>query len=132
MTPAALRRLAGLAEARRARDLARLDALLSRDRTLAAEIAALATTLSREAKSGAPLPPAQQALRETWVDQRIRAARRQRAALAPAIAAARAQAVQSLGKHEALGKLVERADDDARHQRDARTEREAPPPATPA
>ena len=63
MTPAALRRLAGLAEARRARDLARLDRLLTRDRALAAEIASLRTTLEARprrrhpAAAGAAGPP---------------------------------------------------------------------------
>jgi hypothetical protein len=127
MTPAALRRLTGLAEARRARDLARLDSLLRRDRALKEEIAALATALERDGASGTPLPPAQQGLREAWVDQRIRAAERQRAALAASIAAARAAAAQSLGKHRALEDLVERGEREAQHQREARAEREAPP-----
>jgi hypothetical protein len=129
VTPAALRRLAGLAEARRARDLARLDRLLTRDRELAAEIASLRTTLEGDATAGIPLPPTQQALRQAWVDQRIGAAERQRTALVPAIAAGRAEAVQSLGKHRALENLVDCGEKDARQQRLARAEREAPPAA---
>ena len=130
MNPAALRRLTGLAEARRARDLARLDRLLARARELEAEVASLATTLARDRETGVPLPLPQQALRQSWVDQRTRAVLRQRAALVPAIAAARAEAVQSLGKHLALEKLVERGEHDARQQLIARAEREALP--TPA
>ena len=128
MNPAALRRLTGLAEARRARDLARLDRLLARARELEAEIASLATTLARDREAGVPLPLPQQALRQSWVDQRVRAVLRQRAALVPEIAAARAEAVQSLGKHRALEELVERGEHDARQQRVARAEREAPAP----
>jgi hypothetical protein len=128
MTPAALRALTALAEARRARDLARLDGLLRRDRALEAEIAALAGTLERDRASDAPLPPAQQALREAWVDQRLRAARLGRAALAAGIAAARAAAVQSLGKHRALENLAERGERAAEQRILARAEREAPPP----
>jgi hypothetical protein len=131
MTPAALRALAGLAEARRARDLARLDSLLTRKRQLEAEIADLSVALSRDFAIGLDLPPAQQALRQAWVDARIRCARQQRAALAAGIAAARTEAVQSLGKHRALEDLVERGDRIALQQRHARAEREAPPPRTP-
>lgn len=129
MTPAMLRALSGLAEARRARDLARLDNLLTRDRALQAEILALASTLERDHATGIKLPPAQLALRQAWVDQRLRAARGQRAALAASITAARAVAVQSLGKHRALENLVERGERQAKHQLLARAEREAPPPA---
>ena len=48
MTPAALRRLLALAEARKARDLARLDGLLAEDRRLAAEIAEARRTAARD------------------------------------------------------------------------------------
>jgi hypothetical protein len=129
MTPTALRALTGLAEARRARDLARLDNLLARNRALDAEIAALAAALQHYRAAGFPLPPPQQGLRQAWVDQRLRAARRQRAALAAGIAAARAEAAQSLGKHQAFENLVERSDRAVRQQRHARAERETPPPA---
>ena len=61
--------------------------------------------------------------------RRMRAARRRRGELAARIRAARAEAVQSLGKHEALEALVERADRAAAQLRIARAEREAPAPA---
>ncbi len=128
MTPALLRRLTELAEARRARDLARLDGLLTQDRQLAAEIAALSATLTRDLQDGAALPLARQAVRQAWVDQRLRAARRQQAALATSISAARAVAVQSLGKHRALDELLDRGERAVRQQFIARIEREAPPP----
>ena len=51
------------------------------------------------------------------------------AALGPRIAEARAAAVQSLGKHAALEKLADRADQDAAQIRAARAERDAPQPA---
>ena len=128
MTPAKLRELAGLVEARKARDLARLDALLAEDRRLAAEIAGLMGTAARDLATGIALPLPQQALRQAWADQRIRAAHRRRAELIPAIRAARAEALQSLGKHRALENLVERADRTAARLAAARTEREAPAP----
>jgi hypothetical protein len=129
MTPAALRQLTRLAEARKARDLARLEGLLIRERQLAAEISALSGTLARDLATGIALPPAQQALRLAWVAQRIRAAERQRTALAAGFVAARAEAVQSLGKHRALEHLVERGDRIAFQHDLARAEREAQPAA---
>lgn len=129
MTPAALRRLTSLAEARWTRDLARLDTLLRQDRQLQDDIAVLAGTLERDMAAGIDLPPAQLALRQAWVDQGIRAAHRERASLAGGIAVARASAIQSLGKHRALEKLVDRGEEEARHLRQTRAEREAPPPA---
>ncbi len=131
MTPAALRDLLRLMEARKARDLASLDRLLSEDRRLAAEIATLATTGRRDLAEG-PLPLAEQGRRLAWAAACIRAAEHRRRALAAEIRAARSAAVQSLGKHEALGQLATRADRTARQVRDARAEREAPPPAKPA
>jgi hypothetical protein len=128
VSPAELRRLAALAEARQARDLARLERLMSEDRRLAAEIAGLARTAARDFADGG-LPPAHQALRQAWADQHIRAARRRRAELAPEVRAARAEAVRSLGKHTALEHLVERADRAALQSRTARQEREAPAPS---
>ncbi len=127
MTPVALQRLAGLVEARKARDLARLETLLAEDRRLAAEIAAVAATAARDLAEAPDLPLAQQGLRQRWADQRIRRAGERRAELAAAIRAARAIAVQSLGKHRALENLVERADREARRLRAARAEREASP-----
>ncbi len=129
MTPAALRRLAALAEARRARDLARLEGLLAEDRRLVAEIAWLAGTAARDLAEGVALPLARQGLRQAWADQAVRAARRRRGELAARIGAARAEAVQSLGKHEALEALVARADRAAAQLRIARAEREGPVPA---
>ena len=128
MTPAMLRRLVGLVDARKARDLARLDGLLAEDRRLAAEVEHLAATATLDLASGEPLPPAQQGLRLAWADQRIRAIRRRRAELAAGIRAARTAAAQSLGKHRSLEHLVDRADRAALQLRAARAEREAAPP----
>jgi hypothetical protein len=128
VTPETLGRLARLADARKARDLARLDRLLAEDRRLADEIAALAATGARDLAAGAPLPLAQQGLRLAWAERHIAAARRRRAELIAAIRAARAAAAQSLGKHRALEQLTERADRAASQARAARAEREAPPP----
>jgi hypothetical protein len=127
VTPTALRQLMQLAEARKARDLARLDRLLVEDRRLAAEVAELAGTAARDLAEDVALPLAQQGLRLAWADQRIRAAERRRAELAAGIGAARAEAAQSLGKHRALEHLVERAERAALQVRAARAEREAPP-----
>lgn len=127
MTPGALRRLAGLLDARKARDLARLEALVAEDRRLAAEVAALAATPARDLATGIAVPLVQQARRQAWADQRIRAARRRRAELAGLIRDARAAAVRSLGKHESLESLVARADRTAAQLLAARAEREAPP-----
>lgn len=127
MTPAALRDLQRLMAARKARDLARLDRLLAEDRALAEEIGRLAATGSRDLADG-PLPLAEQGRRLAWAAACIRAAERRRRQLAPEIRAARAEAVQSLGRHEALGNLAGRADREVRQDRAARAEREAPPP----
>ena len=127
MTPAALRGLLGLMEARKARDLARLDRLLTEDRRLADEIATLAATPGRDMADGPPLPLPEQGRRLAWAAARIRAAERRRRALAAEIRAARAEAVQSLGKHKALEHLTGRADRAAIQLREARAEREAPP-----
>ena len=114
MTPAALRDLLRLMDARKARDLARLDRLLAEDRRLAGEIATLAATASHDHAEGAPVPLREQGRRLAWAAARIRAAR--------------ADAVQSLGKHKALEHLAARADRTAAQQREARAEREAPTP----
>jgi hypothetical protein len=127
VTPAALRALAGLVEARRARDLARLEGLVAEDRRLEAEIAELAAVGCRDVAEAEALPLARQGLREIWAEQRIRAARRRRAELAARIRAARADAVQSLGRHRALEHLVEGAERSEAQRRLARAEREAPP-----
>jgi len=129
VTPAGLRQLLTLVDARRARDIAALDRLLAEDRRLAAEIAELGRTAARDAAAGEPLPPERQALRLAWADQRIRAAWRRQGELVEAIRRARAAAARSLGKHRSLETLAERADRAVRQARDARAEREAPPPA---
>jgi hypothetical protein len=130
VTPAALRELMRLMDARKARDLARLDRLLTEDRRLAEEIAALAATGTRDLAEG-PLPLAEQGRRLAWAAARGRAAARRREALAAEIRAARAEAVQSLGKQKALEHLTDRADRDVFERRAARAEREAPPPEKP-
>jgi hypothetical protein len=120
-----------LVEARKARDLAALDRLLGEARRLETEIAELGRTAVRDAEAGVALPPERQALRLLWADQRIRAARRRQAALAEAIRIARAAAAQSFGKHRSLETLAERADRAVAQAREARAEREAPPPVSP-
>ncbi|MFO1141440.1 MAG: hypothetical protein U1E59_03455 [Amaricoccus sp.] len=127
MTPATLRGLAGLVDARTNRDLARLEALVAEDRRLEAELAELASTLVREHPESRDIAFPSQALRYIWVEQRTRAACRRRSELAAAIRAARAAAVQSLGKQRALEELVGRAQNAEDQVRTARAEREAAP-----
>ena len=129
MTPAMLRRLAGLVDARKYRDLARLEALVTEDRRLQAELAALGTTLAREQTESEDMALGPRGLRYIWVEQRIQITRSRRSELATAIRAARAAAVQSLGKQRALENLVDRAEDAEARVRTARAEREAPPSA---
>jgi hypothetical protein len=129
VTPEALRQLMQLAEARKARDLSRLDRLLAEDRRLVAEIAELAGTAARDMAADGSLPLPRQGLRLAWAGRRIAAARRQRTELTAAIRAARAEAAQSLGKHQTLEHLAERAERAALQLRAARAEREAPPAA---
>lgn len=125
----ALRDLLRLMDARKGRDLARLDRLLMEDRRLLDEIAALAATGSRDlAEDGPTLPLPEQGRRLAWAAARIRVAESRRLALAAEIREARAEAVQSLGKHKALEHLTGRADHALRQKREARAEREAPPP----
>ncbi len=130
MSPEALAGLVSLAAARRDRDLARLEAMLVEERGLAEEIMRLAAIPAQDMAGGSIVqaPLAQQALRFAWVEQGITRARRRRAALASEIAAARAAAAVSVGKHEALGRLLSVARADQSHNRAARAEREAPPP----
>lgn len=128
MTPAMLRQLLALTEARKACALAQFDALLAEDRRLVAEIAEMGGVALRDmAEAAASTPFAQQALRQAWADQRRAQATRRRSALAGELQAARAAAARSLGKHEALARLVEAAERAARLARAARAEREAPP-----
>ncbi len=123
----ALTGLLRLAEARRSGDLARLEALLAEERALERErLAAGATPRLDLADGAAQTPFAQQALRLAWAQARLERVLRRRAELAVEIAAARAQAAQSLGRHEALEHLRERAADHERRARDARVERETP------
>ncbi len=49
----------------------------------------------------------------------------------PRIARARAEATRSLGKHQALEHLSERAERDAARLSDGKAEREAPPSTAP-
>ncbi|MFT3975429.1 MAG: hypothetical protein QM699_18940 [Amaricoccus sp.] len=126
MTPAALRDLGRLMEARKARDLARLERLASEARALDAELATLAATAVADVASGEPLPPGRQAARLAWIDQRTAMVRQQRAALAPEIERARAAAVQSLGRERALDRVAETAARAEAARRTSRDEREAP------
>ena len=128
MTPARLRELLALAETRKARDLARLEALLAADRALAEEARGLAGTHARDMAEGAGAAPlALLGRRLIWADARIASVRAARARLAAETAAVRAAATVSLGKHRALERLLEGTDRAARAAREARAERDAPP-----
>lgn len=109
MNAARLRALATLAEAKRARDLARLDALIAEARGIEEAIAALAGTERRDMAEGR-VPFALMGLRVAWADAEIAARRARLAEIAGALAAVRAEARTSLGKHEALRALVARAE----------------------
>ena len=123
----ALTGLLRLAEARRSGDLARLEALLAEDRALERERLAAGATPRLDLADGAIQTPfAQQALRLAWAQARLQRVLRRRADLAVEIAAARARAAQSLGRHEALEHLRDRAADRARRARAARADRERP------
>ena len=129
MTPEALGRLAALTEARRDRDLARLEALMVEDRGLAEEIMRLAAVPAQDMAAGGTVlvPLVQQALRAAWVEQHITRARRRRGELAGEIAAARAAAASSVGRHAALDRLATVAQVREVARRLAMAEREAPP-----
>jgi hypothetical protein len=73
------------------------------------------------------LPLAQQSLRLDWADQHMTQARACRARLAPQITQARDSARQSLGKHQALEHLLDKAKQSEARVREARSEREAMP-----
>ncbi len=126
--PASLAPLVALAEARRKRDLSRIEALAVEARRLEDEIEALNTTQSRDAEEGT-MPLAMVARRIAWVENAIAAHQRRIAAIAEEIAAARKAAQASVGRHEALAVLHARAERDARRDRDRAEERAAPPPA---
>jgi len=124
---AALTGLMRLAEARRSGDLARIEALMAEDRALARELAEAGATPRLDIADGAAQTPfAQQALRLAWAQARVEQALRRRAELALEIDAARSRAARSLGRHEALAHLRDRAATEARRARAARAEREAP------
>lgn len=110
MTPAQLRALGNLMEARKARDLALLERLVAEDRALLAEIASLVGLGAADAAGDETLPPGRHAARLAWIDGRIAAARRRRSSLAPEIDRARTTAVQSLGRAQALDHLAASAD----------------------
>ena len=128
MTPAALRQLMTLVEARKARDLAALDRLLAEDRRLAAEVAELRRTAARDAEAGDALPPERQALRLVWADQRIRAARLRQAALAETIRPRAPPPPRASASTGASRRWSSAPTAPSAHARDARAEREAPPP----
>jgi len=132
VTPEALRRLLGLADARKARALTLLDAALREDRRLAAEAQALARTPAEDAApDGVPMPMRLIGLRHAWAEARLAAIRRRRTDLGAEIARLRALAAVSFGKHQALDRLVGRSEAHAAGRRAARAEREAPPPVAP-
>jgi hypothetical protein len=117
MKAAPLRDLAALAEARRARDLARLEALIAEARGLEDEIAELGDTEARDMAEGR-VPFAVMGMRLAWAEAAIAAKRRRIAAIAVEIAGVRAAARVSLGKHEALVALLGRAERRDRAARD--------------
>lgn len=128
MTRARLEALATLTEARRARAFAELESLIASDRALAAQLRDLAGTHRLDMAEGpqaAPLALIGQRL--AWAEARMREVRAARAALAPAIAAARRAATEALGRQRALERLIARAAAAEARARDARAEREAPP-----
>ena len=131
VTPAALRRLAGAGRgAQGAGPGAAGGAAARRTGGSGRRSPALAGTAARDLAEGAALPLAQQGLRQAWADRGIAGGPAAAgASSSPRIRAARAEAVQSLGKHEALEALVERADRAAAQLRIARAEREGPVPA---
>src|SRR5690606_6725621 len=118
-----------LAAAQRDRDLARLEALMVEDRGHAEEIMRLAAVPAQDMAAGGTVlvPLAQQALRAAWVEQHITRARRRRLVLAGEIAATRAAAALSVGRHEALDRLVTVARAAEAARRRVVAEREAPP-----
>lgn len=133
MTSAQIRDLIRVVEARKTRDLARLDGLMVQVRACEAEIEAAMRMHAHDAAEEAldDVPFAFHGLRITLADQRIAQAERLRAALEPDIAAARAQAVESVGRHSALERILEDVERDRKRTRIARTERDAPAPLAP-
>jgi hypothetical protein len=130
MSRARLQALAALAEARRTRALAELESLLATDRALAERLLELGGTHRLDMAGGLDCAPlALIGRRMAWAEARMAEVRAARAALAPAIDAARRSAAESLGKHEAILKLATRAAHLEARDRAARAEREAPPRA---
>lgn len=111
MNETPLEKLSALAEARKARDLAALEALTAEQRTLEAEIAELAGTEARDAAEG-QMPFAMIAQRAAWSASQIALRERRIAAITVELAGVRAAARVSVGKHEALKKLIEGAERD--------------------
>jgi hypothetical protein len=121
MKAAELRALAALAEARRGRDLGRLEALIAEARGLEEEIVGLSGTSRLDAAAG-PVPFDQIGRRLAWAEAEIARRRRRLAGLAVEIAGVRAAARISVGKHEALNTLVVRATRDEAAARERRDE----------
>jgi hypothetical protein len=109
MNKTALEALAALAGAYKSRDLAKLEALNGERRRLEAEIGELAGTLARDAMEG-DLPFPMIAQRNSWAAAQIALRERRIAAIAIELAGVRAAARVSVGKHEALERLVAEAD----------------------
>ncbi|WP_424933857.1 hypothetical protein [Amaricoccus macauensis] len=129
MKPKQLRQLTALAEARRSRDLAALEAAMNEDRRLAQAIDHYAKSPALDLREdGGAFQFNQMALRQQWADRNIALARQQRVELAKRIAGLRKKAASSLGKHEALEKLTEQANKSQAETERTRTEREAPVP----
>ncbi|TPE52502.1 hypothetical protein [Amaricoccus solimangrovi] len=129
MTPDQLEALRKLAEARGRADLAALEGLLRARRECAAEAESIRA--ARAAEDALPLgacPPELLGARGRWADHRIAELDARMAELDQRIDAARGRAAVSLGKDEALRALRDRALGEAARLRDARRERDAPPP----
>jgi hypothetical protein len=125
MTRARLDRLATLAEARRTRAFAELESLIATDRALAAQLPALAGTHRLDMAEGPDAAPfALIGRRMAWAEARMQEVRAARAALAPAIAAARRAATEALGRQRALDRLIARAASEEARARAARAERD--------
>lgn len=125
-----LRQLLEVAEARKSRDLARLDALNAQARGCEAEAQEAARLGSADMAEAAiaEVPLAFQGLRMAYAEHLISAAEQRLKALQPEIEAARATAAESFGKHAALARMIEDAERERAHLRATRAERDAPPP----
>lgn len=121
-----LGQLVDLANARKAHDLALLEAALAEDRRLELEIATLTGTVARDMADPdmSTMPYSQYAIRLQWADHRISEAAARRKALQTEIRKLRSLAAAALGKHRALEKLTERARKQQTEIAEARRERE--------